>query len=79
MIEQWTPTRTGRRKRAATPTATQRAKQRAQALAMCQGAANEYSRSIADRLARAWLDCDCDELEQQAVLTPDQVDVGQPS
>ena len=63
-----------RRKRAKPFTPDQKRKQRVQAVLLCQEAATEAGRRIADRMAKTWTDCNCDELLSETAATqPDLI------
>ena len=47
---------------AAQPTAAQLERRRRYALTLCRNAANDTSLALANKMVRAWLDCDCEEL-----------------
>ncbi len=61
MIYEWQPT-TKPAIPAAQPTATQLERRRRYALTLCRNAANDASLALANRMVRAWMDCDCEEL-----------------
>ena len=61
MIIQWQPTNKPAAP-AAQPTAAQMERRRRYALTLCRNAANDTSLALANRMVRAWMDCDCEEL-----------------
>lgn len=66
MLEQWDEHAKTRRPRqpAQPPTAAQQRLQRQHAKRLCENAATDAARLIADKLARLWLGCGCADLVQ---------------
>lgn len=66
MIERWQPTQPtqGRKgKIAQPPTPAQRKTQHRHAVRLCEGATDEQSQRLADKMVMIWLGCGCAELQ----------------
>lgn len=61
MIYEWQPTNTPAAP-AKPPTAAQMERRQRYALTLCRNAANATSLALANKMVRAWMDCDCEEL-----------------